>query len=366
MPDAASGEVPERIHWRFQDARSNKDYITSLERAGELWIANYAFGAHGATLKPGTKMAKGPGTYAQAKKVYDSMVRERLAKGYSPQDGEGAAYVAGPTDKRHSGIQCQLLNPIGADEAQSLIADDGWYAQEKHDGKRMLIRKEGATVEGINRRGLLVGFPQAVEAAALAIPHDFIIDGEAIGERLHAFDVLSARGTDQRANGALDRFDVLRRLLAGCEGGALALSVAAVTTGEKRALHARLLAEGREGIVFKRKKSPYAAGRPNSGGDHLKFKHYETASFLTGAVNDQRSVSVMVSRDAAGGAEWIPMGNCTIPANHRVPEPGTIVEIRYRHAYPGGGLQEPVFLGVRTDIGADECTADQLRYKAAA
>jgi len=254
MADPTQIEVPGRIYWRYQDARSNKDYITSLERVGDLWIANYAFGAHGATLKPGTKMSKGPGTYAQARKVYDAMVKERLAKGYKPQDGEGSAYVADPGGQRHSGIQCQLLNPIGEDEAQALIGDDGWFSQEKHDGKRMLIRKAGQEVCGINRRGLLVGFPKAVEQAALAIPHDFVIDGEAIGERLHAFDVLEAFGADQRALGAYERLSVLRRLLEGCGEGAISFSTPAVTTGEKQALHDRLLAARREGLVFKRKR----------------------------------------------------------------------------------------------------------------
>jgi bifunctional non-homologous end joining protein LigD len=366
MADPTQIEVPGRIYWRYQDARSNKDYITSLERVGDLWIANYAFGAHGATLKPGTKMSKGPGTYAQARKVYDAMVKERLAKGYKPQDGEGSAYVADPGGQRHSGIQCQLLNPIGEDEAQALIGDDGWFSQEKHDGKRMLIRKAGQEVCGINRRGLLVGFPKAVEQAALAIPHDFVIDGEAIGERLHAFDVLEAFGADQRALGAYERLSVLRRLLEGCGEGAISFSTPAVTTGEKQALHDRLLAARREGLVFKRKDAAYVAGRPNSGGNQLKRKFYETASFVAGAANDQRSIAVMVSQPAGDGVEWIQVGNCTIPSNHKVPEEGAVVEIRYRHAYPGGGLQEPVYLGVRTDIGADECTADQLNYKAAA
>ena len=42
----------------------------------------------------------------------------------------------------------------------------------------------------------------------------------------------------------------------------------------------KLKEENREGIVFKKKSAPYTHGRPNSGGNMLKYKFYKTATFI--------------------------------------------------------------------------------------
>ena len=58
-------------------------------------------------------------------------------------------------------------------------------------------------------------------------------------------------------------------------------------------------------------------------------------------------------------------GNVTIPPNHEIPAPGWIVECRYLYAFKESGcIYQPVYLGVRDDIRAEECTTAQLKYKA--
>ena len=42
----------------------------------------------------------------------------------------------------------------------------------------------------------------------------------------------------------------------------------------------------------------------------------------------------------------------------------SIVEIRYLYAYPNGSLYQPTLLGVRDDIGIEDCSVKQLKYKA--
>ena len=59
-------------------------------------------------------------------------------------------------------------------------------------------------------------------------------------------------------------------------------------------------------------------------------------------------------------------GNVSIPPNHAVPEAGSVVEVRYLYAFrDSGALFQPVYLGARDDIAPEECTVDQLKYKAA-
>lgn len=358
------GEIEQRILWRYQDAKSNKDYVTALERTPDgLWIANFAFGAHGGALKAGTKMSKGPDTYEKARKVFDAMVKERLSKGYVAQ-GQGEAYVAPAGGRQHSGVQLQLSNPVTAEDTEALIADPRFLAQEKHDGERRGIRRVEAAFDGINRKGQVVGHTVAVAEALAPVPGDFVIDGEIMGDGLRAFDLLEwsahPKGPDLRDLPCEERIAILGELVSHVSGDAVRYSPPATTEAEKRAMHDRLMADGGEGMVFKLRSAPYVAGRPNSGGNHLKRKFYETLSAVVGACNDQRSVALTL-RGPDGAV--VEIGNCTIPVNKAVPNPGDVVEIRYLHAHRTGGLAQPIYLGLRTDIDPAECLASQLQYR---
>jgi hypothetical protein len=79
-----------------------------------------------------------------------------MAKGYTP-GADGTLYVGGNGNKQPSGYLPQLLNPIEDADVQPLLRDNVHVAQEKFDGRRLLLRKEGAAIDGINRKGLLVG-----------------------------------------------------------------------------------------------------------------------------------------------------------------------------------------------------------------
>ena len=48
-----------------------------------------------------------------------------------------------------------------------------------------------------------------------------------------------------------------------------------------------------------------------------------------------------------------------------IPPAGTIVEVRYLYAYPGGRLYQPVYLGPRDDVPPVACSMSQLKIKAA-
>jgi len=76
-------------------------------------------------------------------------------------------------------------------------------------------------------------------------------------------------------------------------------------------------------------------------------------------INAKRSVAVAV-RD---GEQFIEVGNVTIPPNQDVPAVNTVIEVRYLYAYPGGSLYQPTYLGVRDDLGVDDCVLAQLKYK---
>ena len=105
--------------------------------------------------------------------------------------------------------------------------------------------------------------------------------------------------------------------------------------------------------------------RPNSGGPQLKFKFVETASFIVTSHNDKRRVTLGLYGTGKESQNLQPAGNVNIPPNQDIPQIGSVVEVRYLYAFrESGSIYQPFYLGLRDDIPADECTVDQLKYKA--
>ena len=152
-------ETPERITLYYREGSSDKVYQANLEPQGKSFTVTFAYGRRGSTLKTGTK-TPAPVDYAAAKKIYDQLVKEKMAKGYTPGE-DGTPYQGTTREFRATGILPQLLNPIDEAEAQLLIADPDWWMQEKLDGKRVLLLKSGDTITGINRKGLAIALPKA-------------------------------------------------------------------------------------------------------------------------------------------------------------------------------------------------------------
>jgi predicted DNA-binding WGR domain protein len=340
----------------YRNGSSDKEYRVWIEAKDDGWIVNYAWGRRGASLSTGTKTST-PVEYAAALKVFDKLVSEKTGKGYSPVEA-GTPYQHTDKAKQVSGLLPQLLTVIDDREVSSLIDNPAWCLQEKYDGRRMMLRKAGEVVEAINKLGLIVGLSAPIAQAALAVPGDFVLDGEVIGDRYFIFDLLSLDGTDLTGKPYRDRYSKLISLL-GSGGGSLIVAQC-WTTDDKAVELAALKERNAEGAVFKHLDASYAAGRPASGGTQLKLKFVATLSAVVTKVNDKRSVAVSL----LDGDAWKPMGNVTVPANREIPTEGTVVEVRYLYAIPGGSLFQPTLLGVRDDIETKECVVGQLKFKA--
>ena len=347
----------EQITLYYREGASDKIYQAAIEAADGGYVVNFAYGRRGATLTTGTKTT-GPVLIDEARKLYNKLVREKAAKGYTPGE-DGVPYRQAGKDSKVTGIHCHFLNHVTEDQSRALLANPSWCAQEKFDGRRFLIRKEGSAITGINRLGLAVAVPEPIAAAAEAIAADFIMDGEAVGDHLYVFDLLALNGTDTRTLSYGDRYCQLLELIDPKSPRAIRLVPTAFLPEQKREFVQRLRAAGREGVVFKRLDARYTAGRPTNGGPQLKLKFTESASFIVSKVNGKRSVSLMVF----DGEQKVPVGNVTIPPNHDVPPVGDIVDVRFLYAYRGGSIFQPVYLGVRDDIRAEECVIGQLKYK---
>ena len=148
----------------FREGNSDKEYHVAVEPEGEGYIVTYAYGRRGNTLTTGRK-TQHIVTLAQANKIHDQLVREKTAKGYRPVGETRQPDRTSDNDGQDSGIRCQLLNPVEETELDRLLGNNTHCLQEKHDGRRLMIRKKGNKITGINRRGLLIPIPEPIRHA---------------------------------------------------------------------------------------------------------------------------------------------------------------------------------------------------------
>lgn len=342
----------------FKAGGSDKEYHASIEPENDCYVVNFAYGRRGSTLQTGTKTTL-PVDFQTAESLFTKLVTEKKAKGYT-EGQAGTPYQHTEKEARVSHLLPQLLNPIEESALEKLITDDNWCAQEKFDGRRILLHKEGAAIHGINRKGMFVGLPSPVIIAAQALPGDLTLDGECVGETLHVFDLLMQHGRDLRPAPYHVRVTDLLNLLASRDSRHIQFAPLAWSAREKRQLLKELRQANKEGIVFKHHDAPYDAGRPGSGGSQLKHKFYATLSAVVDTINAKRSVGLKLLQ----GARWVTAGNVTIPANHCIPAHGQVVEVRYLYAFKESGcLYQPLYLGVRSDVLPTECITSQLKFK---
>jgi ATP-dependent DNA ligase len=153
-----------------------------------------------------------------------------------------------------------------------------WVHEIKHDGYRMIVRKEGESVRLYSRNAIDWSgrLPAIAQSAALLKAKSFTIDGEAVvigpngltdfealrsrgaGEvaALYAFDLIELDGSDLRKLPIETRKATLASLLR--KPGVLRLSEHISAEGPEVFAHACRL--GAEGIVSKRLGSPYRSG----------------------------------------------------------------------------------------------------------
>ena len=342
----------------YRQGSSDKVYQCSIEPHGEGFVVSFAFGRRGSTLKTGTKTSA-PVDYETARQVFQNLIREKLAKGYTSGEN-GTPYQHTDHEQRNTGILPQLLNAIEEDEVNRLLGDPEGCMQEKKDGQRLLIRKEGEGVTGINRRGLIVGLASTIVRSAQDIDENFLLDGECVGDVLYVFDLLQ-RGQDLLLTQPYRaRWHSLIDLLDYSDHPHIELLQTAFEAEEKRTLIKLLRTDRREGIVFKRLDAPYTPGRPSTGGTQVKHKFYVSLSAVVGTINAQRSVGLRLF----DGRSWRSAGNVTIPVNQPIPALGSVIEVRYLYAYrESGSLYQPVYLGLRSDVAALECKTAQLKFR---
>ncbi|MDK9702424.1 MAG: WGR domain-containing protein [Sulfuritalea sp.] len=362
-------KVIDQADLHYQDNRSDKVYhVQIVQNDDGTFSVPFQYGRRGSTLNTGEKVSGV--SSSSAHQQFQKVVDEKRKKGYqfssarvAPIQAPLATSItpAGVKAGEDTGVRPQLLNEVSEEDLDTVLDDPSWMLQEKMDGHRRLIRVDTRGIIGINRDGQATPLPAEVGNRITGVLGTALIDGELVGVKYYAFDLLEDGETDVRGLPAVERHQRLVQLFGGERGGSCFTIVTSYTDPRvKRLMLNRITANRGEGVVFKRADAPYESGRPNSGGTQLKWKLYATATVkIADGREGKRSVAIL----GRNGEMDVPLGNVTIPANHEIPATGTYAEVRYLYAYPGGSLYQPTYLGPRDDKHEADPIAS-LKYKA--
>ena len=370
--------IKEVVDMHYRAGGSDKVYHVALEEVHGGWNVKYAFGRRGSSLSSGNKNIA-PMPVDKARAMMKKIINEKAGKGYIRAPG-CSGDIFGQADsgqqsspkqifvdeamppKRPSGHQPQLLNTITEEEAEALIKDDAWCMQEKFDGRRTALDVKKGVTTGINKKGQVIPVMNELFQEAAWNSGSYLVDGEAIGSSLYAFDLLQAEGIDLRNRSYASRHQVLSEMLLNGDFSKIVAVPTAFTAKDKRILFDKVKTDRGEGLVFKKVSSVYSPGRPNSGGDHLKFKFTSQETFKVVNKNTGKRSVYLASYDVTG-ATWIDVGKVTIPPNKEVPPVDSFVEVRYLYYFPGGSIFQPNYEGPSVDVDEFDCDIKKLKIK---
>lgn len=299
-----------------------------------------------------------------------------------------------------------------AQPTTSLPGGPEWVHEVKWDGMRVLaeIHEGRLRLSARSGRDVTVAFP---ELAGLADTYDdALFDGEvvvldggrpsfgALADRMHIADARAAARASLTRPVTLMVFDLLRLLGTDLTSQPWSARRALLeqldlhgahwqvppTYDDGAALHAATLERGLEGVVSKRRASPYASGRRSS--DWLKSPHRVRVSAVIGGwrpeVGTDRLGAVLLGLPAEGGFRFAGRLGSGLAgrAGERLKElladdevsespfidpvpsldaetarwvrPRVVIEIESLGHSDGGRLRQPTYQGIRTDRAAED------------
>ena len=175
----------------------------------------------------------------------------------------------------------EWLQPMAATLTQERFTGPEWTFERKLDGIRLLAFKQGARVSLLSRNRRPQAYPSVERAIALLPARELILDGEAAwdpGSRIayHVFDILWLDGRNLTPLTLEERRALLWALPLAAPLG----RVAALDDPEP---WTRACAEGWEGVIAKRRDSPYEHRRSPHW---VKMKCEATQELVVGGFTD--------------------------------------------------------------------------------
>lgn len=246
---------------------------------------------------------------------------------------------------------------FGFPEIERFTKDHRWGYQEKFNGERRIICKEGNSIRVFNRKGE-IGKSLPYNLVRLLLSHplpQFVIDTEVVQNKtIHILDGL-VLGDEQLVHDSYEYREA--RCHAEFDNFHASIRVVKTVRDEKgkRELLKHLWETNCEGVVIRRMDAIYKQER---AGQHFKFKFWKELDAVVIGPSPEGKDSVRIGvYDERGRLHEI----CGVSLIGKVRvAPGDVLVIKYLYATADLNIVQPTILKKRTDKSPRECTVTQL------
>jgi bifunctional non-homologous end joining protein LigD len=321
--------VSQKVELFCKEGTADKIYVIWIEPEGKGLMVKANWGRRGGPMQSGNK-TKSPVDKDEAEKVFNKTITEKLGKGYKyAENGQSSpeyTHVASTTAK-DSGLRPMLLTPADESDIDRFVNDDAWGAQEKKNGKHIILVVKDGVVKGVNKAGKECPIPVEVENAFRST-NDCVLDGELIGAKYFVFDMIDT------TNNTLVRHTNATLLVVNVMLDNVSVDMVPMVAGkqQKRAFVEKLREGKKEGVVFKRLDGKYEAGRSTDveTAQNVKVKFWSEISAQVIAWTGKQSIEVGLA-DKKGAI--VSIGKVTVAEkyNKQVTK-GSIVRVKYLYA----------------------------------
>jgi bifunctional non-homologous end joining protein LigD len=254
-------------------------------------------------------------------------------------------------------IKSELLTEITNGEAQRYVNDDGYGCEEKHNGERRTICKDGSGIRNFNREGEPgKRLPDAVINALKNHPlPQFVIDVEFEKGIVVVLDALIIGDDNLTQIAYSERKKVVHKHF---DNRSILIKVCKTVTGSRAKAQFLIdkMDEAAEGVVFKKLDAIWIPGK---NGQHKKLKFWKSLDCVVMAPSPKQHNSVEVGL-------FLPNGQlhriCGVSLNGKpAAKVGQVIEIDYLYGTRRLEVVQPNLVRIRDDKKPHQCTIDQIQ-----
>jgi ATP-dependent DNA ligase len=251
-----------------------------------------------------------------------------------------------------------------------MCANDDWRAEQKLDGKRLIVEIEGDELMGINREGKVIRLDDTIANSFEPFSGQWTFDGELMADGVYwIFDMPRAEGKIDLSTPYEERRETLNQFYELAFKGSpyIKLLPSYSTSQDKIVLARDVLANNGEGVMLKRRDAPYPKGKegkPNRTRNNMKWKFVKTVDCVIGELQIEGRQNVGVRLLDPETSEMVEIGTVGMtPGNLAKAKIGDVVEVKYLYVEnpQKPRLTQPSFIKFRDDKSAAHCWMDQIQ-----
>lgn len=259
----------------------------------------------------------------------------------------------------------QLATPTSDNAAIRMCGNDDWRAEQKLDGRRLIVEIEGDDLMGVNREGKIIRLDDTIANSFEPFNGKWTFDGELMADGVYwLFDMPRAGDKINLSTPYEERRATLDAFHASVFAGSpyIKLLPSYTSSQDKIVLARDVLANNGEGVMLKKNNAPYSPGKRTK--TNMKWKFVKTVDCIVGEIGIEGKQNVGVRLLDTETSEMVEIGTVGMtPGNLAKVRGGDVIEVKYLYVEnpEKPRLYQPSFVKFRDDKSAATCWMDQIQ-----